>query len=81
MPIVSVGAAFALLGGRLPQAPAWMQRRGLEWFFRLCVEPRRLWRRYVFLNPVYVFLVGVLAVGLFDFDTGGREPAIQMLHG
>jgi exopolysaccharide biosynthesis WecB/TagA/CpsF family protein len=45
MPILAVGAAFPFLAGMTPQAPAWMQDRGLEWFFRLFSEPRRLLRR------------------------------------
>src|ERR1700722_2390208 len=57
MPIVAVGAAFPFLAGRLPEAPQWMQDSGLEWLFRLASEPRRLWRRYVFLNPTYILLV------------------------
>lgn len=56
-PMLAVGAAFDFHAGCLKQAPAWMQRSGLEWFFRLIMEPRRLWRRYVFLNPEYVYLV------------------------
>ncbi len=53
---LGVGAAFDFLSGRVPQAPAWMQRAGLEWFFRLLTEPRRLWRRYVKHNPRFVVL-------------------------
>jgi len=41
-----VGAAFDFPAGRISQAPRWMQRSGLEWFYRLCSEPRRLGRRY-----------------------------------
>ena len=44
--LLGVGAAFDLLAGAKPQAPGWMQRLGLEWLFRLGVEPRRLWPRY-----------------------------------
>jgi N-acetylglucosaminyldiphosphoundecaprenol N-acetyl-beta-D-mannosaminyltransferase len=51
---VGVGAAFDLLTGRVAQAPPWMQRSGLEWLFRLLQEPRRLWRRYLINNPVFV---------------------------
>ena len=51
---VGVGAAFDLLTGRVPQAPQWMQRTGLEWLFRLIQEPRRLWKRYLFNNPVFL---------------------------
>ena len=52
--LVGVGAAFDLLAGTLPQAPRWMQRIGLEWLFRLAVEPRRLWRRYVLNIPRFM---------------------------
>ncbi|SRR5579862_977611 len=49
-----VGAAFAFHAGLLRQAPAWMQRAGLEWAFRLAVEPRRLWRRYLVNNSLFL---------------------------
>lgn len=52
---VGVGAAFDFHAGRTRQAPRWMQRSGLEWFFRLCCEPRRLWKRYLKNNPLFVF--------------------------
>lgn len=54
--MLGVGAAFDFLAGRKPVAPAWMQRSGLEWLFRLATEPRRLWRRYTFQNPVFIAL-------------------------
>ena len=81
VPIISVGAAFPFLAGAVRQAPEWMQRRGLEWLFRLAVEPRRLWRRYALTNPAYLLCVGLQAAGLFDFDTDGRKPAAEMLYG
>ena len=49
--LVGVGAAFDLVSGRLAQAPPWMQRNGLEWLYRMKVEPRRLWRRYLLNIP------------------------------
>ena len=52
--LIGVGAAFDFHAGLIPQAPAWMQRRGLEWLFRLTQEPRRLWRRYARHNPRFV---------------------------
>ncbi len=52
--IVGVGAAFDMHAGHLRQAPRWMQRSGLEWLFRLVMEPKRLWRRYLKANPVFV---------------------------
>jgi exopolysaccharide biosynthesis WecB/TagA/CpsF family protein len=57
-PILCVGAAFDFHAGTLRQAPAWMQARGLEWLFRLLMEPRRLWRRYTKHIPIFVALVG-----------------------
>jgi N-acetylglucosaminyldiphosphoundecaprenol N-acetyl-beta-D-mannosaminyltransferase len=52
--LVGVGAAFDFHAGLVPQAPAWMQRNGLEWTYRLAREPRRLWRRYARYNPRFV---------------------------
>jgi N-acetylglucosaminyldiphosphoundecaprenol N-acetyl-beta-D-mannosaminyltransferase len=52
--LVGVGAAFDFHAGLVPQAPAWMQRSGLEWVYRLWQEPRRLWRRYARYNPLFV---------------------------
>jgi len=54
--LVGVGAAFDLLSGTVRQAPAALQRVGLEWAFRLWQEPRRLWRRYALNNPLYLLL-------------------------
>ena len=55
--LVWVGAAFDFHAGALRQAPPWMQARGLEWLFRLIMEPRRLWRRYLYAIPVFTVLV------------------------
>jgi N-acetylglucosaminyldiphosphoundecaprenol N-acetyl-beta-D-mannosaminyltransferase len=54
--MLGVGAAFDFLAGRKRQAPAAVQRLGLEWLFRLAHEPRRLWRRYLYRNPRFVAL-------------------------
>jgi N-acetylglucosaminyldiphosphoundecaprenol N-acetyl-beta-D-mannosaminyltransferase len=56
---ITIGAAFDFHTGRLAQAPRWMQRSGLEWFFRLCKEPRRLWKRYIEIVPKFAMLAGV----------------------
>lgn len=56
MPLIAVGAAFDFMAGNFPQAPEWMQRRGLEWLYRLMREPKRLWKRYLFTNTQFVFL-------------------------
>ena len=52
--LIGVGAAFDFHAGLVPQAPAWMQKRGLEWAFRLLQEPGRLWKRYAKHNPRFV---------------------------
>lgn len=62
--LFGVGAAFDFHAGRVAQAPAWMQRSGLEWLFRMRMEPKRLWRRYVLLNPMFLLLWGMQLAGL-----------------
>jgi N-acetylglucosaminyldiphosphoundecaprenol N-acetyl-beta-D-mannosaminyltransferase len=80
MPVLAIGAAFAFIAGTLPQAPAWMQARGLEWLYRLAQEPARLWRRYTFLNPAYVSLL-MLQRFRFVFDSKGVRPQRESLIG
>ncbi len=53
--MIGVGAAFDFLSGAKPQAPHWMQKSGMEWFYRLCKEPGRLWKRYI-RYPKFVIL-------------------------
>jgi len=67
--MLGVGAAFDFLAGAKPQAPRWMMRAGLEWFFRLATEPRRLWRRYLFQNPRFVLLFLMQLLGLKRFPS------------
>jgi N-acetylglucosaminyldiphosphoundecaprenol N-acetyl-beta-D-mannosaminyltransferase len=57
-PMLAIGAAFDFHAGTLPQAPRLLQDYGLEWLFRLAHEPRRLWRRYLILNPLFVLSFG-----------------------
>jgi N-acetylglucosaminyldiphosphoundecaprenol N-acetyl-beta-D-mannosaminyltransferase len=52
--LIGVGAAFDFHAGLMPQAPRWLQEAGLEWAYRLAHEPRRLWRRYLRYNPMFV---------------------------
>jgi N-acetylglucosaminyldiphosphoundecaprenol N-acetyl-beta-D-mannosaminyltransferase len=54
--LVGVGAAFDFLAGTKSQAPVWMQRSGLEWSYRLAHEPRRLWKRYLHIVPLFLML-------------------------
>lgn len=58
VPLLAVGAAFDYHAGLLRPAPVWMQRSGLAWLWRLAVEPRRLWRRYLVYNSQYLLLLG-----------------------
>jgi N-acetylglucosaminyldiphosphoundecaprenol N-acetyl-beta-D-mannosaminyltransferase len=68
--MLGVGAAFDFLTGRVRQAPRWMQAAGLEWAFRLMMEPRRLWKRYAKHNPRFVGLFSLQLLGLYH---PGRE--------
>jgi N-acetylglucosaminyldiphosphoundecaprenol N-acetyl-beta-D-mannosaminyltransferase len=66
--MIGVGAAFDFLAGLKPQAPAFIQKVGLEWLFRLIVEPRRLWKRYLKHNPRFVALMAEQLLHLRNFD-------------
>ncbi len=66
--ILAVGAAFNFHAGHVKQAPRWMMKGGLEWLFRLCAEPKRLWRRYLIGNPRFICLI----IGQLLYR--GREP-------
>ena len=82
MPVLAVGAAFNFHAGLLPQAPRYLQDRGLEWAYRLFREPRRLWRRYLYLNPYYLSLVLGQKLGLYRRGTDDApKPQGQILYG
>lgn len=66
--LIGVGAAFDFHAGLKRQAPRWMQRSGLEWLFRLLTEPRRLWRRYLINNPLFVWDVILQAVHVKRYE-------------
>lgn len=67
---ICVGAAFDFHAGNKPFAPGWMQRTGLEWLFRLCCEPKRLFVRYLTTNPVFIFrVVKQLLIGTRDIKS------------
>jgi N-acetylglucosaminyldiphosphoundecaprenol N-acetyl-beta-D-mannosaminyltransferase len=65
MPLLAVGAAFDYHAGLLKNPPAWMQKYALEWLWRLGLEPKRLWRRYVLLNPAYLTRLAAQKSGLW----------------
>ncbi len=73
MPILAVGAAFDFHAGTLPQAPPYLQKRGLEWAFRLVQEPKRLWRRYLILNPLYLWNVFLQFTGARRLAPSGPD--------
>lgn len=55
--MMAVGAAFDFHAKTVKQAPKWMQDNGLEWLFRLVQEPKRLWKRYLYTNSKFIFLI------------------------
>jgi N-acetylglucosaminyldiphosphoundecaprenol N-acetyl-beta-D-mannosaminyltransferase len=71
--MLGVGAAFDFHTGRVRQAPGWMQAAGLEWLFRLLMDPRRLWKRYARHNPRFVALFLVQLLG--SLRSGRRQAA------
>jgi N-acetylglucosaminyldiphosphoundecaprenol N-acetyl-beta-D-mannosaminyltransferase len=65
MPLLAVGAAFDYHAGLLKNPPAWMQKYALEWLWRLGLEPKRLWKRYILLNPAYLSRLAAQKLGLW----------------
>ncbi len=82
MPVFAVGAAFAFHAGTLAQAPSWMQNAGLEWAYRFMKEPKRLWRRYVYLNPAYLSMLALQFCKLKSFRVDATKPPSEpMIYG
>ncbi len=82
MPLLAVGAAFDFHAGLMPQAPGALQNMGLEWLFRLVHEPKRLWKRYLVLNPLYMVLITLQKLKLRSFDPARSSPPDkEILHG
>jgi N-acetylglucosaminyldiphosphoundecaprenol N-acetyl-beta-D-mannosaminyltransferase len=69
--LVGVGAAFDFHSGAVPQAPRWMQRSGLEWLFRLGTEPRRLARRYLVYNTLFLVRIFAQWTGIRKYPLEG----------
>ena len=65
--MVGVGAGFDFFARTKKQAPKWMMRIGLEWLFRLFKEPKRLWRRYLYNNPRFLYLAAMQLLNLRNF--------------
>jgi exopolysaccharide biosynthesis WecB/TagA/CpsF family protein len=82
IPTIAVGAAFSFHSGLLAQAPPLLQRWGLEWLFRLVQEPRRLWLRYLLLNPAYVALLALQKLRIHRVNSDRLEPPdTELLYG
>lgn len=81
-PILAVGAAFDMHAGYLPRAPMMMQNIGLEWLYRLWHEPRRLWRRYLYLNPLFLGHLALQLMRLKRYDpSDSTVPAHDLSYG
>ena len=66
--LIGVGAAFDIHAGVKKQAPPWMRSAGLEWLFRLAMEPRRLWKRYLINNPLFLAMVTAQTLRLRHYE-------------
>lgn len=71
--MLGVGAAFDLHTGRMVDAPDWMKQAGLQWFHRLCQEPRRLARRYLVNNPIFIAKIACQFLGLKHYTLHPME--------
>lgn len=63
-PMMAIGAAFDFFAGNIKHAPGWMQNFGLEWFYRLVQDPKKLWRRYLTTNAHFIYLFFLCKLGL-----------------
>jgi len=82
MPLIAVGAAYDFHAGNLAKSPEWLSNIGLEWVFRMMKEPKRLWKRYVFLNPLFMWLFFLQAFKIKHFDpTDATPPVEEVLYG
>jgi N-acetylglucosaminyldiphosphoundecaprenol N-acetyl-beta-D-mannosaminyltransferase len=55
--IMGVGGSFDVIAGKVKRAPLWMQNSGLEWFYRVVQEPKRMWKRYLVGNTKFIYLI------------------------
>lgn len=69
--LIGVGAAFDFHAGVIKRAPVWMQKYGLEWFFRLVQEPGRLWKRYLAANTLFIIYIFADIIKLMFTGRGG----------
>lgn len=74
--MIGVGAAFDMHTGRLRDCPKWMKPAGLQWVHRLWQEPSRLWRRYLYYNPLFLFHIALQLAGLRRYQL----PAVPIVE-
>lgn len=80
MPLLAVGAAFDYHAGTVKEPPAILQRWGLQWLYRLLQQPRRLWRRYLVLNPLFLLRLAAQRLGVWRPDLTTTRPPPAELH-
>jgi len=73
--MIGIGAAFDLISGKVRQSPRWIQRSGFEWLYRLIQEPRRLWKRYLKNNPIFVWRLFLQLSGLRRYSMDADAPS------
>lgn len=79
MPVLAVGAAFDYHAGLVDEPPGWMQDRGLQWAYRLAQDPRRLWRRYLLLNPEFVARLVAQRLHVWRPQPVGDDRIVEVL--
>src|SRR5580698_4595813 len=75
--MVGVGAAFDIHTGHLNDAPDWVKNAGLQWLHRLCQEPSRLWRRYLFNNSAFLVRIALQIAGIKRYELAPRAVASE----
>ena len=81
MPALAVGAAFDYHAGLVPEPPRVLQRAGLQWLVRLLQDPRRLWRRYLLLNPAFLALLAAQWSRVWRPNVSGHPPTAELRYG
>lgn len=81
MPVISVGAAFDYHAGVMREPPAIIQRLGLQWAHRLAQDPRRLWRRYLGFNALYLVLLALQGLHAWRPAPPGVAPEKELMYG
>lgn len=82
MPVMAVGAAFDYISGNTAEPPMWIQNLGLQWLYRWMQEPKRLFKRYAFLNPAFLVCLFAQHLHLWQPDpTSAQPPKLELSYG